>query len=247
MGRLQDKIAIVTGGSRGIGEATVELFVQEGAKVVIWDLLEEEGKKLAERLTSAGHELHFDMVNTTEMAQVQAATDRVMNKYGRIDILINNAGITRDRSFLKMSHEEFDQVISVNLKGVFNCTKAVAPHMKAQNYGRIVSASSIVALYGNFGQTNYVATKAGVIGMTKVWAKELGKYGITANAIAPGFTVTEMTMKIPEEIRTGAAQQIPVKRLGVPKDIAWGYVYLASDEAGFVNGHCLSIDGGAAG
>ncbi|MEL6672630.1 MAG: 3-oxoacyl-ACP reductase FabG [Bacteroidota bacterium] len=245
MGKLQDKVAIVTGGARGIGGAATELFVEEGAKVVIWDLLEAEGTALKERLTEAGHTVEFDAVNVADPAQIQAAVDRIFAAWGRIDILINNAGIIRDASFLKMSHEQFDQVIAVNLKGVFNATKAVAPIMKAQQYGRIVSISSIVALYGNFGQTNYVAAKAGVIGMTKVWARELGKYGITANAIAPGFIKTDMTDSLPEEILAQAANAIPTKRLGDPMDIAQGLLYLASDAAGFVNGHCLSIDGGA--
>jgi 3-oxoacyl-[acyl-carrier protein] reductase len=246
MARLPDKVAIITGGARGIGKTAVNLFAQEGASVVIWDVLD-EGRESAEALREAGLSVEFERLNTRDFAAVEAAAERVYQRFGKIDILINNAGITRDQSFLKMSHEQFHEVVDVNLYGVFNCTKAVAPYMKAAGYGRIISTSSIVALYGNFGQTNYVATKAGVIGMTKVWARELGKYGITSNAVAPGFIQTEMTMAIPEEIRAGAAAQIPVKRLGMPEDIAYAYLYLASDEASFVNGICLSVDGGAVG
>lgn len=246
MSRLPDKVAIVTGGARGIGKAAVSIFAQEGAKVVIWDVLD-EGRETAELLRGQGFSVEFEKLNTRDFEAVEAAAERVYQRFGKIDILINNAGITRDQSFLKMSHEQFQEVVDVNLYGVFNCTKAVAPYMKTAGYGRIISTSSIVALYGNFGQTNYVATKAGVIGMTKVWARELGKYGITANAVAPGFIHTEMIMTIPEEIRAGAAAQIPVKRLGLPEDIAYAYLYLASDEASFVNGICLSVDGGAVG
>jgi 3-oxoacyl-[acyl-carrier protein] reductase len=246
MSRLPDKVAIVTGGARGIGKTAVSIFAKEGARVVIWDVLE-EGREAAATLREAGLTVEFEKLNTRDFAEVEAAAERVYQRFGKIDILINNAGITRDQSFLKMTHEQFQEVVDVNLYGVFNCTKAVAPYMKTAGYGRIISTSSIVALYGNFGQTNYVATKAGVIGMTKVWARELGKYGITANAVAPGFIHTEMTMAIPEEIRAGAAAQIPVKRLGMPEDIAYAYLYLASDEASFVNGICLSVDGGAVG
>lgn len=246
MGRLADKVAVITGGARGIGKAAASIFAEEGACIVIWDVLD-EGRETAEMLRGAGHTAEFEKLNTRDYKAVEEAAERIYQRFGKIDILINNAGITRDQSFLKMSHEQFQEVIDVNLFGVFNCTKAIAPYMKSAGYGRIISTSSIVALYGNFGQTNYVATKAGVIGMTKVWARELGKYGITANAVAPGFVLTEMTLAIPDEIRAGAAAQIPVKRLGEPNDIAYAYLYLASDEASFVNGICLSVDGGAVG
>lgn len=243
--KLQAKIAIVTGGSRGIGAATAQLFAENGAKVFIWDVLE-EGKQTAEKINeSIGKEnVHFAKVNITDNENIASALQEVIEKYGRIDILINNAGITRDKSFMKMSHYEWQQVIDVNLTGVFNCTKAVAPYMKAQQYGRIVSASSVVGIYGNFGQTNYVAAKAGVIGMTKVWAKELGKYGITSNAIAPGFVETDMTKKMPEAAIKHAVSNIAVRRIGQPIDIANGYLFLASEDASFINGICLSIDGG---
>ena len=243
--KLQAKIAIVTGGSRGIGAATAQLFAENGAKVFIWDVLE-EGKQTAEKINEsiAAENVHFAKVNITDNENIASALQEVIEKYGRIDILINNAGITRDKSFMKMSHYEWQQVIDVNLTGVFNCTKAVAPYMKAQQYGRIVSASSVVGIYGNFGQTNYVAAKAGVIGMTKVWAKELGKYGITSNAIAPGFVETDMTRKMPEAAIKHAVGNIAVRRIGQPIGIANGYLFLVSEEASFINGICLSIDGG---
>ncbi|MEJ2585963.1 MAG: 3-oxoacyl-ACP reductase FabG [Robiginitalea sp.] len=242
--RLKDKIAIVTGGARGIGQAVSELFAREGAAVIIMDLLT-EGQAVADAINNSGGTAEFHTVSVTEKDAVDQLFEKVHRKYGRIDILINNAGVTRDRSLEKMSEAEWDTVIEVNLKGVFLCAQAVMPYMKAQKYGRIVSAASNVGLRGNFGQTNYAATKAGVIGMTKTWAIELGRYGITANAIAPGFTLTEMTQKIPDEHLAGIKAGIPLGTVAEPVDIAYGYLYLASDEARFVSGICLTIDGGA--
>ena len=241
--RLKDKIAVVTGGARGIGRAISELFAQEGASVIIWDLLE-SGEQLAQEIVQQGGKAEFTKISVSDETEVTTQMNAVAEKYGRIDILINNAGITRDRSLLKMSVEEWQQVIDVNLSGVFYCTRAAVPYMKANNYGRIVTATSNVALTGNFGQTNYSAAKAGIIGMTKTWAIELGKYGITANAIAPGFTVTEMTKKIPSEVVEKMLPMIPLRKVAQPIDIAYGYLYLASDEASFVSGVCLAIDGG---
>lgn len=243
--RLKDKVALITGGANGIGLATAERFVKEGAKVIIWDL-SEKGYEEADRLQSEGFEVLFKKVSVTDEEQVHRALEEAKSHFGRIDILVNNAGITQDRTLLKMSKKEWDDVVSVNLTGVFICTQAVAPIMKEQNYGRIISASSNVAIRGNYGQTNYVATKSAIIGMTKVWAIELGRYGITANCIAPGFITTAMTDLMPAEVRTQAIQQIPLGKWGLPEDIANGYLYLASDEASFVSGICLTIDGGAA-
>lgn len=243
--RLKDKVAIVTGGASGIGRATVQAFVREGARVSLWDL-SDSGAEVAQELTKTGHDVTFTKVSVADKEAVQRATDDTAKRFGRIDILINNAGITKDRTLLKMSKEEWDDVIAVNLTGVFNCTQAVVPYMKAQNYGRIVSASSNVAIRGNYGQTNYVATKSAIIGMVKVWALELGRFGITANCIAPGFIKTAMTDAMPEEVRKQSLAFIPAGRWGEPNDIANGYVYLASDEASFINGICLTIDGGAA-
>ena len=241
--RLKDKVAIITGAARGIGRASAEIFAREGAKVVIWDVIE-EGKKTAAELREAGLEVQFRHVDTTDRSLVEAEAQTVVDQYGKIDILVNNAGITRDASFMKMSYAQWDQVIDVNLNGVFNCTKAIAPFMKANGYGRIISTSSIVGIHGAFGQTNYAATKAGIIAMTKTLGKELGKYGITVNAVAPGYIHTEMTMAIPDDIRKNMIAGIPVKRAGVPADIANAYLYLASEEASYVNGHTLSVNGG---
>ncbi len=243
--RLKNKVAIITGGASGIGLATAKLFAKEGAKVIIWDL-SQKGEDVADELNSKGHTAVFAKVSVADKEQVLKATEAARKQFGRIDILINNAGITKDRTLLKMTSEEWDDVISINLTGVFNCTQAVAPIMKEQNYGRIVSASSNVAIRGNYGQTNYVATKSAIIGLVKVWALELGRFGITANCIAPGFIKTAMTDAIPEDVRKGMITHIPAGRWGEPEDIANGYLYLASDEASFVNGICLTIDGGAA-
>ncbi len=243
--RLKNKVAIITGGASGIGLATAKLFAKEGAKVIIWDL-SQKGQDAAYELNSKGHTAVFAKVSVADKEQVLKATEAARKQFGRIDILINNAGITKDRTLLKMTSEEWDDVISINLTGVFNCTQAVAPIMKEQNYGRIVSASSNVAIRGNYGQTNYVATKSAIIGLVKVWALELGRFGITANCIAPGFIKTAMTDAIPEDVRKGMITHIPAGRWGEPEDIANGYLYLASDEASFVNGICLTIDGGAA-
>ena len=242
--RLKGKIALITGAANGIGLATTQRFAKEGAKIILWDV-SDKGEAVAQQLKAQGHEVLFKKVSVTDEDEVQTAVAEAKAHFGRIDILINNAGITRDRTLLKMSKGEWDDVIAVNLTGVFNCTHAVAPIMKDQNYGRIVSASSNVAIRGNYGQTNYVATKSAIIGMTKVWAMELGRFGITANCIAPGFIHTAMTDLMPEEVRKQTIPLIPLGHWGVPDDIANGYLYLASDEASFVSGICLTIDGGA--
>jgi 3-oxoacyl-[acyl-carrier protein] reductase len=241
--RLKDKIAIVTGGARGIGQAISELFAKEGATVIIMDLLP-QGQKVADDIIETGGKAEYHQVSVTDKAAVENLFKKVNDKYGKIDILINNAGITRDRTLEKMSEEEWDAVIEVNLKGVFICTQAVVPYMKQNKYGRIVSAASNVGLRGNFGQTNYAATKAGVIAMAKTWTMEFGKHGITANAIAPGFTMTDMVDKIPGEHFAKIRESIPLRTVAQPIDIAYGYLYLASYEARFVSGICLTIDGG---
>jgi 3-oxoacyl-[acyl-carrier protein] reductase len=245
MTRLQNKVAIITGGARGIGKATAALFAREGATVVLWDTLE-AGEETARELREQGFPVSFQRVSVTDVPALEAAARAVADAHGRIDILVNNAGITRDRSLLKMSQAEWEQVIDVNLNGVFHCTKAVVPYMVEQQYGRIICTSSVVGITGNFGQTNYSATKAAIIGLVKTWARELGKYNITANAVAPGFILTDMTDQIPEEVRNQTVAGIPVKRMGVPDDIAYAYLYLASEEASYVNGHTLSVNGGVA-
>lgn len=241
---LKNKVVIVTGGAAGLGRAAVEKFVDEGAKVSCWDVGEEAGKALVEALAGEGAEIEFRNVNVADSAAVDAAVAAVVERFGRLDVLINNAGITRDATLLKMDDEQFGQVVDVNLKGVFHCGRAAARVMVDQRSGCIVNTSSVVALYGNFGQTNYVATKSGVIGMTKVWARELGRKGVRVNAVAPGFIGTDMVMAMPEKVRDMMASGAPMQRLGEPREIADAYAFLASDHASFVNGAVLSVDGG---
>ncbi|GGH76081.1 MAG: 3-oxoacyl-ACP reductase FabG [Bacteroidetes bacterium] len=240
MKRLDNRVAIITGGASGIGKAAVEKFVAEGARVAIWDMNEEHGNALVAAMDGKAS---FYKVNTANSDEVNAAAEKVIADFGKVDILVNNAGITRDATLLKMTDEQWDAVINVNLKGVFNCTRALAGHFKDNGYGRIVNTSSVVGLYGNFGQSNYVATKAGVIGMTKTWAKEFGKYGITSNAVAPGFIATDMVKSMPEKVLDMMKDKAPLKRLGQPEDIANAYAFLASDEASFISGTVLSVDG----
>ncbi len=237
--KLKNRTALITGGASGIGEAASRLFAAEGASVIIWDMSADKGEALAKELNG-----HFQQVNVANNEQVEKAVEELKVKFTQIDILINNAGITRDASFKKMTHEQWQQVIDVNLTGVFNCTKAIAPIMESNAYGRIINTSSVVGLYGNFGQTNYVATKSGVIGMTKVWARELGRKGITSNAVAPGFIATDMVKAMPQNIIDVMQSKIPIGRLGDPADIANAYLFLASEEASFVNGAVISVDGG---
>lgn len=247
MKRLQDKIVIITGAAGGIGAATAELFAREGATVVLWDVNKDGLEAVSAKLKADKRKHLLQVVNISDAQAVENAVAEVLETFEHIDILINNAGITRDARLVKMSFEQWQQVLDVNLTGVFNTTKIIAPHMIERGYGRIINTSSIVGLYGNFGQTNYVATKSGVIGMTKVWARELGRKGITVNAVAPGFIETEMVKTIPQKVIDEIIAKMPMQRMGQPDDIANGYLYLASDEAGFVNGITLSIDGGAVG
>jgi len=244
MKKLNNKVAIITGGANGIGKATVQKFLEEGAEVAIWDINKTAGENTVLEFEKVGGKCQFYEVNTTDIQSVSAAADLVKNDFGRINILVNNAGITRDASMKKMTSEQWQQVIDVNLTGVFNCTKIIAPFMIENRWGRIISASSVVAHNGNFGQANYVAAKAGVIGMTKVWAKEFGSKGITANAVAPGFINTEMVKTIPAEFISIIQARTPLNRLGEPIDIANAYAFLASEEASFITGTVLNVDGG---
>ncbi|MBO6534608.1 MAG: 3-oxoacyl-ACP reductase FabG [Balneolaceae bacterium] len=241
---MDQQVVLVTGGAAGIGEATVRAFLEEKAIVCIWDVNEEKGRELTEELTAKGHQVYFAKVDVTSLEKVENAVAQIVKDVGSIDVLINNAGITMDRSFLKMDAATWQKVIDVNLTGVFNCAKAVAPIMVEGGKGVILNASSVVGLYGNFGQTNYVATKAGVIGMTKTLARELGRKGIRVNAIAPGFIATEMVQKMPEKVIEGMVAKTPIGRMGAPEDIANAYVFLASDKASFITGTVLSVDGG---
>ena len=237
MTRIDGRVALITGGARGIGAETARVFREAGATVVTWDVVDGADQR----------------VDVTDAGAVEAAVAATVAKLGGIDILVNNAGILRDGQLVKMKDGEvvdrmeeaqFDAVISVNLKGVFLCGQAVAPVMIKKGRGRILNASSVVGLYGNFGQSNYVATKAGVIGLTKVWARELGPKGITVNAVAPGFIATEMLKQMPERILKSMVERTPVRRMGQPRDVANAYLFLASDEASFINGAVLSVDGG---
>lgn len=246
--RFQDKVCLITGGSSGIGKAAAQAFAREGAKVVICDIAKQEGEQVAAEIGA-----DFYRVNVADRQAVQAWVDDVIDRNGHVDILINNAGVLRDGLLVRvkdgelvkqMPEVDFDLVVSVNLKGVFNCTQAVAPHMIRQNGGVILSVSSIVGLDGNFGQTNYVATKAGVIGMTKVWARELGRHNIRVNAVAPGFTATEMVKQMPEKVLEGMKARTPLGRLGEPRDIVNAFMFLASDDASFITGTVLRVDGG---
>jgi len=248
--RMKDKVVLVTGGAAGIGKATALRFAEEGSKVVICDLNETTGQ---ETLKELGPDASFFKINVANRQEVQKWVDDVITRYGRIDVMVCNAGILRDGQLVKvkegqligqMSEADFDLVISVNLKGVFNCAQAVAPQMIKQGSGVILNATSVVGLDGNFGQTNYVATKSGVIGMTKVWARELGRYGIRVNAVAPGFTATEILVSMPEKIIEGMKAKTPLGRIGEPRDIANAYLFLASDEAAFITGETLRVDGG---
>jgi len=268
--RLKDKVAIITGAGRGIGEATALRFAEEGAFVVLADIDFDTVSEVAREINNnpaigatrgsvahnggsqAGAEavatqLQLALpvkVDVTSQASVREMVELTINRFGRVDVLVNNAGIVRDAQLIKMTEEKFDLVIDINLKGVFNCAQAVAPVMIEQGSGVILSTASVVAPYGNFGQTNYVASKAGVIGMTKVWARELGRKGIRANAVAPGFIKTRLTEGIPDKVMEKLIERIPLGHLGEPVDVANAFVWLASDEARYVTGHTFAVDGG---
>lgn len=250
---LKDKVIIVTGAAAGIGRATALRFAEEGSRVACWDVNAAAAGNLIDEIKTAGGEGLFREVNVASAESVQKGVQEVLDRWGRIDVLVNNAGIVRDAQLVKMKDgavastmpdDQFDAVINVNLKGVFLCTRAVTPHMIAGGGGVILNASSVVGLYGNFGQTNYVAAKAGLIGMTRTWARELGRYKIRVNAVAPGFIATEMVKAIPAKVLEQMASHTPLGHMGDPSDIADAYAWLASDQAKFVHGAVLSVDGG---
>jgi len=268
--RLKDKVAIITGAGRGIGRATALRFAEEGALVVAADIDADSTKEVANEINFNGKKPEVTesvmaknggskeldtavaeavqaiavKVDVTNQESVKEMVQQTLDTFGRIDVLINNAGIVRDAQLTKMTEEMFDLVIDINLKGVFNCTQMVVPSMIEQGKGVILSTASVVAPYGNYGQTNYVASKAGVVGMTKVWARELGRKGIRVNAVAPGFINTRLTAGIPDKVVEKLLQRVPLGRFGEPEDIANAFLWLASDEASYVTGHVFAVDGG---
>lgn len=242
--RLMDKVAIITGSARGIGEATALKFAAEGAKVVVCDLDLKAVDGVVARIVAAGGKATGFLVNVTDKASIAAMVQGVMDKYGRIDVLVNNAGIVDDALFRKMSDEQFERVIDINLKGTYNCARAVVDIMLAQNSGVILNASSVVGIYGNFGQSNYAASKFGVIGLAKTWARELGRKGIRANAVCPGFVETTILQSIPEKVMQSMVDRVPLGRLAKPEEIANTYAFLASDEASYINGAVIEVSGG---
>ena len=239
MALLESKIAVITGGGRGIGKATAQLFTNEGATVVIAEFDEVSGQSTANELGA-----HFIQTDISNEESVNALFNFVSSEFGQLDILVNNAGILADSTLKKLDPDSFDAVINVNLRGVYLCGRAAADIMIEQGSGVILNASSVVAHHGNFGQTNYVASKAGVIGITKVWARELGKDGIRVNAVAPGFIQTNMTAGMPEKVVNMMGEKVPLKRWGQPEDVANAYAFLASDEASYITGAVLNVDGG---
>ena len=244
MKRLKDKVAIITGSGQGIGKATALLFAREGAAVIVAEYNKDTGEAVATKINEAGGEGRFVQVDIANRESVQALISDVLETNGNIDVLVNNAGVIKDNTLEKMTDEEFDRVISVNLRGTYICTKEAAEIMRKQGSGVILNAASVVALYGNFGQTNYVASKAGVIGMTKVWARELGKYGIRVNAVAPGFISTDMIKDIPENVIEMMLKKVPLRRMGQIEEVASVYAWLASDDASYVTGTVINVDGG---
>jgi len=242
--RLQGKVAAITGGARGIGHSTAVKFAAEGAKVAVCDINPELMKTTLETIRSAGGEADGYQVDVTNKEQIAAMVKGVMAKWGRIDCVVNNAGIVMDAQLKNMTDMQFDTVIDINLKGVYNCTRAVVDIMIAQQSGVILTTSSIVGLYGNFGQTNYAASKFAVIGMTKTWARELGRKGIRAVAVCPGFIATPILSKMPEDVLEAMARKVPNGRLGKPEEVANVFAFLASDEAAYINGAVISVDGG---
>jgi 3-oxoacyl-[acyl-carrier protein] reductase len=242
--RLNDKVCIITGSAQGIGLATALKFAREGAKVAIWDVAQGAVDEAVRQCSAAGAQAQGWVVDVTQREMVDAAVRGTVDRFGRVDVLVNNAGITKDARLQKMTVEQFDRVIDVNLRGVFHCSQAVADAMVAQGSGVILNASSVVGIYGNFGQTNYAASKFGVIGFTKTWSRELGPKGIRVNAVAPGFVATHILDTIPEKVLAEMKQRVPLHRLGTPEEIANVYCFLASDEASYINGAVIEVSGG---
>jgi len=242
--RLKDKVALVTGGARGIGQAIAMAFAKEGADIVVADVNLEIAQKTASEIESLGRKALALEMDVTNYEKVEEGINKILDKMGKVDILVNNAGITKDNLLLRMSQADWDAVINVNLKGTFNCIKAVSRPMIKQRSGRIISIASIIGLMGNPGQANYAASKAGIIALTKTVAKELASRNINANAVAPGFIQTEMTAKLPEDIKKKMMEAIPLAKLGTPQDVANVCLFLASDESSYITGQIITVDGG---
>lgn len=244
--RLKDKVCIITGAAGGIGKAAVILFVQEGAFVAACDVSQENLRNLKEDVGKFSENIETYLLDVTDRESVKNTIESIFQRYGRIEVLVNNAGITRDALLVKMTEQDWDAVINVNLKGVFNMTQAVIPYMMKTQKGSIINTSSIVGIYGNIGQTNYAASKGGIIAMTKTWAKELARKGaqIRVNAVAPGFIRTPMTEKVPEKVIEYINNKTPLGRMGEPKDVVYVYLFLASDESSFITGQVIGVDGG---
>ena len=243
--RLKDKVSIITGAGRGIGQATALKFAREGAKVIVCDMGQASVDETVAAIRAEGGTADGFVVDVTKRAQIDAMVEAVMATHGRIDTLVNNAGIVADAQLRKMSDAAFDRVIDVNLKGTYNCARAVVDIMVAQGSGVILNASSIIGIFGNFGQSNYAASKFGVIGFVKTWARELGPKGIRANAVCPGFVETPILDTVPEKVLDAMRARVPLGRLGKPEDIANTYAFLASDEAAYINGAVIEVSGGA--
>jgi 3-oxoacyl-[acyl-carrier protein] reductase len=242
--RLKDKVALITGAGNGIGQATAEKFAREGARLALADLNFEKVARVAEEIAAAGTDTMALRADVSRLADMSNAVRHVLEAYGRVDVLVNNADITRDATLKNMTEERFDEAIAVNLKGVYNSARAVLPAMLAQGGGVILNASSVVGLYGNFGQTSYAASKSGVIGMTRTWARELARKGIRANAVCPGFIGTDLVGALPDRVIEEITSRVPGGRLGTPEEVANVYAFLASDEATYVNGAVIEVSGG---
>jgi len=243
--RLEGKVSIITGGAQGIGLATAEKFAAEGARVVICDVNQDVISGVVNEFKQSGIDVDGFKADVTNQADISNMVNLVISRYGQIDCLVNNAGIVRDARMVNMTEEQFDSVIDVNLKGTYNCAKSVFPHMMEQQSGVVLNASSIVGIYGNFGQTNYAASKFGVIGMAKTWAREFGRFGIRVNAVCPGMIKTEILSDIPDKVLENIVSKVPMGRLGAPSEIANTYAFLASDEASYINGAVIEVGGGA--
>lgn len=242
--RLKDKVALITGGGRGIGREIALACAREGADIAVWDVNPADAEKTCADIEALGRKTLWQQVDVTDIAKVEEGINKILDKLNKIDILVNNAGITKDNLLLRMSQQEWDAVINVNLKGTFNCTKAVFRPMSKQRSGKIVNIASIIGIIGNYGQANYAASKAGIIALTKTSAKELGSRNVQVNAIAPGFIQTEMTAKLPEDVKAKLLEAVPLGKLGLPADVANAVIFLASNEADYITGQTLVVDGG---